>query len=272
MKFEWSLDPEIVSLFGILPIRYYSILFMLGLVIGVTIVKKYWILQKLPLAQFEKLTIYVFFATIIGARLGHCLFYEPSYFLNNPLDIFLPFNFSDGRFSFTGYRGLASHGGILAVLLTVFLYSKRSKINFFSIADKVVIGGAITAVFIRLGNFMNSEIIGKATNANYGVVFKRVDDTLRHPSQLYEAFAYLVIFGIILYTYQTKRNKQHGFVLGLFFTLLFLARFFIEFSKNNQVPFEDGMLLNMGQLLSIPFILLGLTLMALKARGVLTRE
>jgi len=264
MKFEWNADPEIINLFNVLPIRYYSILFMLGLVLGFILVKKIWIKERLPLTEFDRLATYVFFATILGARLGHCLFYEPDYYLNHPLEMLLPFTITGGQFEFTGYQGLASHGGILAVFIAAIIFSRKSQISFYSIIDKVCIGGALTAVFIRLGNFMNSEIIGKATNGNYGIVFKRVDNVLRHPSQLYEAIAYLIIFGIIFLAYRNQERRQDGFIFGLFFTLLFLARFLIEFTKTDQVAFEAGMALNMGQLLSIPFMLLGIGFMVMR--------
>lgn len=264
MNFEWNLDPEIVNLFGIFSLRYYSLFFVVGLLLGLRVVKRLWIQDKWNVQELEKLTIWVFLATMIGARLGHCLFYDPVYYLSHPMEMLLPFNFDGGKFNFTGYLGLASHGGILAVFLTIWAFSRRSNYSVFSLLDKISIGGALTGVFIRLANFMNSEILGKATNSNYGVVFKRVDEVLRHPAQLYEAIAYFIIFLIIYKVYQERRNKAAGFVFGLFFVLLFSARFFIEFFKENQVDFEAGMALNMGQWLSIPFVILGLVIMWLK--------
>jgi prolipoprotein diacylglyceryl transferase len=160
-------------------------------------VKQLWEKEGWEIDELDKLTKYVFIATLVGARLGHCLFYEPDYFLAHPLEIFLPFKIKQGEFIFTGFQGLASHGGILAVFIAIWLFSRKSKLNFFSILDKVAVGGVLTGAFIRLGNFMNSEIIGKPTNADYGVIFKKVDNLLRHPSQLYEAMAYLVIFIIL---------------------------------------------------------------------------
>ena len=264
MKFEWDINPEIIRLFDVLPLRYYSILFATGLILGLLIVKRLWVKDDWALKELDRLTMYVFIATIAGARLGHCLFYEPSYYLSRPLEIFLPFSFGNGDFEFTGFQGLASHGGILAVFMAIWLFSRKTKYGFFSILDKVAVGGALTGMFIRLGNFMNSEIIGKPTNADYGVVFVQVDQLLRHPSQLYESFAYLLIFIVLLIVYNNKRKRKDGFVFGLFFTLLFIARFVIEFSKINQVDFEQNMILNMGQMLSIPFILFGIIIMALK--------
>ncbi len=264
MQIEWDVNPEILRLFDLIPIRYYSLLFISGLLLGLHVVKKLWKRDGWQISDLDRLSIFIFIATIGGARLGHCLFYEPTYYLSHPLEIFLPFKIQNGNFEFIGFQGLASHGGILAVFIAIWAFSKKSNLNFFSILDKVSIGGALTAVFIRLGNFMNSEIIGKATNSNYGVVFKRVDNVLRHPSQLYEAFAYLIIFLIILLAYTNKQSRKEGFVFGLFFTLLFIARFLIEYFKINQVEFEEGMIINMGQTLSIPFILLGITIMIMK--------
>jgi len=268
MKLEWDIHPEIIRLFDVFPIRYYSLLFVLGLLLGLSIVKKLWIKENWPVEELERLTIFVFIATIVGARVGHCLFYEPQYYWAHLFEILLPFRIENGNFEFTGFQGLASHGGILAIFITIWIFSLRSKLNFLSILDKVSVGGALTAVFIRLGNFMNSEIIGKATHSNYGVIFKRVDNVLRHPSQLYEAFAYLMIFFVIILIYKKNQNRKDGFVFGVFFTLLFTARFVIEFFKINQVAFEENMVINMGQALSIPFILLGFIMMLMKYSAV----
>jgi len=268
MQIEWDVNPEIIRLFDVIPIRYYSLLFLSGLFLGLYVVKKLWIGDGWQISDLDRLTIFVFIATIAGARLGHCLFYEPHYYLLHPHEIFLPFKFHNGNFEFTGFQGLASHGGILAVFVAIWVFSKKSNLNFFSILDKVSVGGALTAVFIRLGNFMNSEIIGSATNSNYGVIFKRVDNVLRHPGQLYEAFAYLIIFLVILFVYKNKQKRKEGFVFGLFFTLLFVSRFLIEYFKINQVEFDEGMIINMGQTLSIPFILLGITIMIMKINPV----
>ena len=168
----------------------------------------------------------------------------------------------NGSFSFTGFQGLASHGGILGVFLAIWLFCYRYKKDFLDVLDKVAVGGSLTGVFIRLGNFMNSEIIGKATGTDYGVIFKKVDNVARHPGQLYESIAYLCIFFILYFLYKYKRKSYGtGFIFGLFFTLLFIARFFIEFFKINQVSFEEGLTYNMGQLLSIPFIVGGIAVM-----------
>lgn len=260
MQFHWNIDPELANLFGTFSIRYYSLCFVLGLFLGYVVVKRFWLKDNWKLEDLEKLTTWIIIATILGARIGHCLFYEPEYYLRHPLEMIIPLKFVDGGIQFTGYQGLASHGGIFAVFLAIWLFSRKSGLKLYSILDKVAVGGSLTAVFIRLGNFMNSEIIGKPTGSDYGVVFERVDDLLRHPSQLYESAAYFAIF-IITYLVYQKRKFADGFVFGLFFTLLFISRFLIEFTKINQVSFESDMTFNMGQLLSIPFIIFGLIVM-----------
>lgn len=267
LAINWNIDPVIVNLFGKFPIRYYSLLFAGGLFLGYLIVKRIWLREKYSMEHLDKLAFYIFVATVLGARLGHCLFYEPGYYLKHPLEMILPFNFRGGTFNYTGFQGLASHGGILGVFIAIWLFARKFKHDIFHILDKVAVGGALTGAFIRLGNFMNSEILGKATGSDFGVVFERVDSVVRHPAQLYESIAYFMIFGVLLFLYNKKSmRRQDGFLFGLFFTLLFIARFVIEFFKINQVSFEDGMAYNMGQLLSIPFILFGLVMMYLKRK------
>jgi len=262
---EWGIDPQI---FDGLPFRYYSILFVTGLALGYWVVKRIYEREKLSVEDLDRLAFYIFIGTVVGARLGHCLFYEPDYYLSRPWEMILPIKIEDSGVRFTGFLGLASHGGILGVFIAIWLYCRKTKTKIFSVLDKVAIGGSLTAVFIRLGNFMNSEILGKATGGDYGVIFTRVDQIPRHPAQLYESFAYLLIF-IALSLYYRKRGKdyQDGFVFGLFFSLLFIARFTIEFFKENQVAFEDNLSFNMGQLLSIPFIIAGFTVMWWKRKG-----
>jgi prolipoprotein diacylglyceryl transferase len=257
----WDVDPVLAKL-GSYELRYYSILFGLGFFFGYQIVRKLYIEESKPTEHLESLFVYIFIGTVVGARLGHCLFYEPSYYLSHPLEMLLPFSFDDG-IRFTGFLGLASHGGILGVVIAIWLYCRKYKYNFFNISDKVVIGGSLTGGFIRLGNFMNSEILGKATNSDYGVIFKQVDEVVRHPAQLYESLSYFAVTLILWMVYRRRNEakKGAGFVCGLFFVLLFVSRFIIEFYKINQVTFEDGMSFNMGQLLSIPFILMGLFVM-----------
>ena len=263
----WDTDPEIIKLFGNISIRWYSLLFAGGLVAGFQVSKNLFLTDRWSMEDIDKLALFVFIATILGARLGHCLFYEPDYYLSHPLEMLLPFTWKSGSFEMTGFRGLASHGGIFGVLLAIWLFSKKYNKPIFSILDIAAVGGSLAATFIRLGNFMNSEIIGKATGSDIGIVFKKVDSIPRHPGQLYEAFAYFTLFITLFYLYKKKKNLfGHGFIFGLFFTLLFTARFVIEYFKENQVGFENALSFNMGQLLSIPFIIGGLIVMYKKQK------
>ncbi len=241
-------------------LRYYSLLFGAGLLVGLSVAKRLWERKGFSEKAFDKLTLHVFLAIIFGSRIGHCLFYEPDYYLSHPLEMILPIHFERGGIVFSGFKGLASHGGILAVFLTTLFFCRKNKLSFLAIADIVCIGGTVTGAFIRLGNFMNSEIIGNPTNGDFGVIFKRIDEFVRHPSQLYESFAYLLIFMTLLIIFYRFKNRKDGFILGLYLIFLFTARFTIEFTKINQVGFEEGMSLNMGQLLSIPFFILGIIL------------
>ncbi|OFX87424.1 MAG: prolipoprotein diacylglyceryl transferase [Bacteroidetes bacterium GWF2_33_16] len=264
----WNIDPEIINLFGLISIRYYGVFFITGLLLGYYIVKQIFNGENIGIENLDTLTVYIFIGTIIGARLGHCLFYEPEYFLRNPLEIILPFTWKIGdHFEFTGYRGLASHGGAIGVLLATLIYCRKKHFNFLWVLDRVAIATPVTGAFIRLGNFMNSEIIGNPTNSNFGVVFQKVDLLPRHPAQLYEAIAYILIFLILLWTFnKLKKSNNDGYIFGLFLVLLFTIRFVIEFFKINQVEFESEMLLNVGQLLSIPFIIMGIGLMIWKGK------
>lgn len=265
---NWNIDPEIFNLFGIISIRYYGILFVSGLIIGYLIVKQIFKKENESIESLDKITLYIFIGTILGARLGHCIFYEPEYYLSNPLEIFLPIRKGiNGGFEFTGFQGLASHGGAIGVLIAIILGCKKINLNLLWFLDRVAIAVPITGAFIRFGNFMNSEIIGKPTNSNYGIVFERVDLLPRHPTQLYEAFSYILIFGLLYLLYRKYISRfENGFIFGLFMFLLFTARLVIEFYKINQVEFESGMIINMGQILSIPFIICGMILMIWKLK------
>jgi phosphatidylglycerol---prolipoprotein diacylglyceryl transferase len=264
---NWNIDPEIVNLFGFFPLRYYSLLFVTGLILGYLIVKQIYIRENEPVEPLDKLAFFIFIGTIFGARLGHCLFYEPHYYLNNPLEILLPFTWdSNGKFVFTGYQGLASHGGAIGVLIAMIVYSRQEKRNLLWIMDRVAVATPVVGAFIRIGNFMNSEIIGVPTQSRFGVIFNRIDTLPRHPAQLYEAFAYLCIFGLLLCLKLHKKQRNDGFLFGLLLVLLFGARFIIEFFKIDQVDFEQGMNLNMGQILSLPFIFIGLLILTFRMK------
>jgi phosphatidylglycerol:prolipoprotein diacylglycerol transferase len=256
---HWNIDPEIYNLFGI-SLRYYGILFVGGLLLSIYILK--WIYKKegIPLDRLEMLSIYGMIGIIAGARLGHCLFYEPSYYLSHPLEIILPIQpTAGGGYKFSGFQGLASHGGALGFLIALYFYSRKTKHSMIDAIDLVAVVGAVVGIFIRLGNFMNSEIIGMPTTKPWGVIFERVDNVPRHPSQLYEAVSYFVIFMIMMILYKKMRERlKNGFFFGFVLVLVFTARFIIEFVKENQVGFEDKMTFNMGQLLSLPYILAGI--------------
>jgi phosphatidylglycerol---prolipoprotein diacylglyceryl transferase len=256
---NWNVDPEIINVFGI-SIRYYGLLFVSGLVLCIYILSWIYKRENIPSEHLERLSIYGMIGILIGARLGHCLFYEPSYFLSHPLEMILPITFlPEGGIKFSGYQGLASHGGVLGLLIALYIYSRKTKHSMIDTLDLIAVVAGLSFVFIRLGNFMNSEIIGMPTTKPWGVIFERVDNIPRHPAQLYEAISYFIIFAIMMLLYKKMRAKlKNGFLFGLGTILFFSARFVIEFVKENQVGFEDGMALNMGQLLSLPYIVVGI--------------
>jgi len=256
---HWNIDPEIINIFGI-SLKYYGILFVGGLILCIYILSWIFKNENIPPDKLEKLSIYGMIGIFAGARLGHCLFYDPSYYLSNPLEMFLPIQQTvEGGYKFIGYQGLASHGGALGLIIALIIYAKRTKEPIIKTIDLIAVVAPLGGCFIRLANLMNSEIIGIPTNVSWAFIFVREDNLPRHPAQLYEAISYLAIFGLMFYLYKTKRDKlQNGFFFGLAISLIFIARFFIEFIKERQVPFEEQMQLDMGQLLSIPFILVGL--------------
>ncbi len=244
----WNVSPEIVKI-GPLSLRWYGLLFALGFVFGYLILTKIYKLEKKPQADLEQLSIYVILGTVIGARLGHCLFYDPVFYLSHPIEIIKVWQ-----------GGLASHGAAIGILISIYLLVQKQKDKtMLWILDRVVIVVALAAVLIRLGNLFNSEIIGKATDVPWAFIFAKVDDVPRHPAQLYESIFYLISFFILYFVYyKTKRKSKEGFIFGLFLILIFGFRFFVEFLKVEQSSFEKGMALDMGQLLSIPFIIGGL--------------
>jgi phosphatidylglycerol:prolipoprotein diacylglycerol transferase len=357
----WNATPQLIDL-GKFEIRYYSLLFALGFIMGYIILLRVFKKQGLQAELLDKLTIYMVISTIIGARVGHCLFYEFDYYIQHPLEIILPWRGTLGSdFEFTGFQGLASHGAAVGILIGIYLFARKTKFSYLWTMDMIVIVTALAGCFIRLGNLMNSEIYGNPTKSNYGFVFthdltrvltekykgtiqhvsyeKIEADTLqdqegvilqmnvsfsrqvkdenkarqfgefilpddltrydydnnvfllkgdslnykvgrkdkrlfltaqiggipRHPSQIYEAASYLFIFLVLLFIfYVYEKRLRDGFIFGMFLFLVFAARFVIEFLKQNQESFEDAMSLNMGQLLSIPFVVVGLALIVLK--------
>ncbi len=256
---HWSPNPEIINIFG-LSIRYYGLLFVTGLFMCLYLLG--WIYKKenIPSENLEKLSIFGMIGIIVGARLGHCLFYEPSYYLSHPFEMFLPIKFlKEGEIKFTGYQGLASHGGALGLLIALYFYSRKTKHSIIDTIDLIAVVAALGGGFIRLANFMNSEIIGMPTKQPWGIIFERIDNVPRHPAQLYESISYFVIFAVMILLYKTRRDKlKNGFFFGLVLLLIFTARFLIEFLKEDQVGFEKGMFFNMGQLLSLPYIFVGI--------------
>lgn len=256
---HWNPDPELINILGI-SIRYYGLLFVSGLILSVYILSWIFKRENIPSEHLDKLFIFGMIGILVGARLGHCLFYEPSYYLSNPLEMILPITFpSGGGVKFIGYQGLASHGGALGLLIALYFYSRKTKHSMIDTIDLIAVVSGLGAGFIRLANFMNSEIIGMPTTKPWGVIFERVDNLPRHPAQLYEAICYFIIFAIMMILYKKKRDKlKSGFFFGLVLVLIFTARFIIEFFKEDQVGFEDGMTFNMGQLLSVPYIVVGI--------------
>lgn len=256
---RWNIDPEIANILGF-SWRYYGTLFVTGILLCIAVLKWIFKRENIALENLDTLTIYGVFGIFAGARLGHCLFYEPAYYFTHPLEMLLPIQATaDGGFQFTGYLGLASHGGALGLILALVVYSRKTGQSLLATIDRIAVVAALGATFIRLANLMNSEIIGMPTTMPWAFIFERVDSVPRHPAQLYEAILYLLIFGIMLLLYTTRREKlKKGFFFGLVLVLIFTARFFVEFVKEDQVAFEDGMILNMGQLLSLPYIFTGM--------------
>ena len=246
---------------GIGPIRFYALFWMIGLAGAYFAVQKLYKEQKIKDALFEPLFFYCFIGILAGARLGHCIFYEPQYyFADFPrfIEMLLPIRFTGTGIRLIGYQGLASHGGTLGLMIALWLYVRKYKVPLWTVLDDIAIATPITACCIRLGNLMNSEIIGRPTGGDYGFIFTQVDMLPRHPAQLYEAISYAV-FGLIgWYLYKRMPRKVGtGFFFGYCLTNIFTFRFFVEFFKEVQSDFEVGMPLDMGQLLSIPFVVLG---------------
>ena len=249
---HWNVSPEIFSI-GPIQVRWYGLMFAVGFLIGYYQVEQMFKFEKDNLKWLESLFVYIVVATIVGARLGHVFFYAWDYYSQNLLEIFAVWK-----------GGLASHGGTLGIFIALIIWSKKiSRRSVFWVIDRVVVPTALVAAMIRLGNLMNSEIYGFQTDMPWGFIFERKMETLpKHPTQIYEALAYLLTYGVCLFLYwKTPKIKfKEGFISGAFFIMIFLSRFFVEFVKEDQEPFEAGMLLNMGQLLSIPFVLGGIWL------------
>ncbi len=256
-------DPSEGIDLGFFIIRYYSLMFVVAFTLGWYLMKSIYQREGISLEKLDSLFIYTVLATLIGARLGHVIFYDWDYFQHNLLEIFLPVRF-EPEFAFTGFRGLASHGAAIGIILAMYMYCRKVLHKpVLWILDRIVIPVASGGIFVRIGNFMNSEIIGKPTGTDYGIVFTQLgEDFARHPAQLYEAACYLVVFIILWFTYwKTLKREKLGYIFGLFLVLLWSVRFFVEFVKEPQVGERINWVLNTGQWLSIPFILAGLYFM-----------
>lgn len=263
---NWDVSPIIFSI-GTFGIRWYSLLFAVGFIVAYFLLSKMFKKENVNVEILDTFTIYMFLSLLIGLRLGHCLFYEPDYYFQHPLEIILPFNLETGQF--IGYQGLASHGGAIGILIGIYLFCRKTKINWIWILDRLVIVIPLVGACVRIGNLMNSEIYGVQTSLPWGFIFLRNGEVEpKHPTQIYEALSYLLIFSsLMIYYYKTNAKPRPGNVFGVFLVALFGIRFLIEFIKEDQVGFEDGMILNMGQLLSVPFILAGCVFIYLSSKG-----
>ena len=270
LTINWYPDPELFNLFGSFPIRYYGLLWGIGIVLACIIVQREYRDRKISEDKFTPLFFYCVIGITLGARLGHCIFYDWGYYQNHLIEMILPIKqFPNEGWKWIGYRGLASHGGTLGLIIALWLYCRRTKMHYMDVLDMIAVATPICACFIRLANLMNSEIIGKPTDMPWAFVFEQVDMLPRHPAQLYEAIAYFIFFLGMVYLYKKSDHgtKLHrGFFFGLCLTEIFTFRFFVEFLKENQVDFENTMTLNMGQWLSIPFVIIGIYFMLLYGR------
>ncbi len=258
LDITWTVDPAIFHL-GPKEIRWYTLAFLIGFAVGYKIVERMWKSEQLNQKWLDLLLYYTFFGTVIGARLGHCLFYKPDYYLSNPIEILKVWE-----------GGLASHGGVLGIIIAIYFYSKYvSHKSMLWAFDKLVVPTGLVSALIRLGNLMNHEIYGHPTDLPWGFRFieniyawrqgaEPIFTAPSHPTQIYEALCYLLTFGLCMWLYFKKELwKKEGLIFGIFMICIFASRFFIEYLKNSQENFEDGLFLNMGQILSIPFILTG---------------
>ena len=247
--FVWNVDPVFFSL-GSFKIHWYGILFATAILSGFQVMNFIYRHENKSIEQLESLQIYMIIGIVVGARLGHCLFYNPEYYLSNPLEIFAIWK-----------GGLASHGGGLGAILATYIYAKKSNVSFLYLLDRLAIPTALFAFFVRMGNLMNSEIVGNPTDVPWAIVFSRVDDLARHPAQLYEAISYLIIFFILAAIYLLpKKPLGSGIIFGTFLTLVFTARIIIESVKVPQAAYAHETFLSTGQMLSIPFLLIGVAL------------
>ncbi|MCU4173437.1 prolipoprotein diacylglyceryl transferase [Carboxylicivirga sp. N1Y90] len=248
---NWNVDPEIFS-FGFISVRYYGLFFAIGFMLGYYILEKMFKSENLQQEWLDKLFMYVVISTVVGARLGHVIFYGWDYYSKNLGDIIKIWE-----------GGLASHGGAIGIITAIYFYSKYvTRKNMLWTLDRLAVPVALAAMFIRLGNLMNSEIYGHVTDLPWGFIFERMGETeAKHPTQIYEALCYLLTFVVLFFSYwRTKAKDMQGLLFGIYLIGIFVSRFFIEFVKEDQEAWEATMTLNMGQWLSIPFILVGVYL------------
>lgn len=265
LAIEWN--PSLGIDLGFFVIRWYSLMFVAAFLLGLRLMKKIYIEDNIPVEKLDVIFMYVFISMLIGMRLGDVFFYSWGYYQNHLLEIFIPFKQVNGSWQFTGFTGFASHGAAIAIPIAMYFYAKKHlQKPWLFILDRLAIMVALAGFFIRLGNFFNSEIYGKETGSNFGVIFKANGETVaRHPTQLYEAISYLILFFVMWYLYwKTDKKNQTGFLFGLFMVVLWSLRFFIEFLKEAQVDGREDWVfnsLNTGQVLSIPLVLIGVWLM-----------
>jgi phosphatidylglycerol:prolipoprotein diacylglycerol transferase len=248
----WDVDPD-AFIIPILnhPVRWYGLSWAFGFLLGQQIMQYIYKKENRPAKEVETLTIYMLAAAMVGARLGHVLFYDAAEFAKQPLNILKIWE-----------GGLASHGAGIGVLIALYFFARKTKVKFLWILDRIVIVSALTGGLIRLGNLMNSEMVGLPTTLPWGFVFTSIDDVPRHPAQLYEAIYCLILFVVLFYIWNNKKSElQNGIFTGWFLVILFTLRFIDEFFKINQVSFEDELALNMGQLLSIPYVIAGIVIL-----------
>lgn len=262
----WNVNPEIFRI-GSFAVRWYGLLFASGFLFSYFIMSKIFKNENLDQVVLNRLTIYMAAGVIIGARLGHILFYQPADYFRHPLEILMIW-----------HGGLASHGGAIGILIALWLFKRKEKKDYFWILDRIAIVAALCSFLIRMGNLMNSEIYGVETTLPWGFVFLRNHEVVpKHPTQIYEGLAYLLIFFLLYYLYWRKKGEHYqGMLVSLICILVFTSRFFIEFLKEDQVAFESAMKLNMGQWLSIPFIIMGIVGLYLslkyKKRAIIIRQ
>ncbi len=252
LQISWDANPEIFNI-GNLSVRWYGLFWALSFYLGYEIISRIFKKEGLPDKAADSILIYMFIGSIVGARLGHCFFYDFSYYSQNLIEVL-----------YIWQGGLASHGGAIGILIALYVFQKKISTKSFTwLLDRLVIPVSLAAFFIRMGNLMNSEIYGVETNLAWGFIFEARGETIpKHPTQIYEGLAYLILFVTLGWMYIKKRTKlPEGFMTGFFALFMFTARFLVEFIKEPQSPFEEDMLLNMGQILSIPAIIAGIGFM-----------